>query len=471
MSSSATQERPNTVKISDAGPSRKKIHIEIPAATVDEKLEDSMGTLVAAAALPGFRPGKAPRALVEKRFGQSVRGEAKNQLVAAAFSKAVEDHKLAVVGDPTSESLAKIDLQPGKALSFELEVEVMPEFEMPAFDGLEILKPAIEVTDEMVQKELTNLCINEGELESRESAEAGDYCTGHAIMKGKDGTEFYNIPGAVIQVPPKDKNGKGMILGVVVDDFTKQIGSPKPGADLTVKVKGPENHEVEGIRNNDLTITFKVDRVDRIVQAAPEKMAELFGVADEKALRDAIRERLSERATVEQQSLMRQQVAKHLVEEIKMDLPQRLTAQQAVRTLERRRMELMYRGVKPAEIEEHMAELRNASAAVAVRDLKLFFVLSKAAEDLKVRVDDAEVNHRIFMMARERGVRPEKLRQELIQTNQVGAVFQQIRDHKTMDAILTKAKTKDVSLDEFNKKFSDKEGDAEAKGAKSKKKS
>jgi trigger factor len=63
--------------------------------------------LVGQAALPGFRPGKAPRQLVEKRFGEGVRSEAKNQLVAAAYQKAIEEHKLKVVGDPTSPELER----------------------------------------------------------------------------------------------------------------------------------------------------------------------------------------------------------------------------------------------------------------------------------------------------------------------------------------------------------------------------
>ncbi len=448
-----TAEKPNVVRISDAGPSRKKIFIEIPAETVSAKVGDSMAALATQAALPGFRPGHVPKGLVEKKFGTAVRGETKEQLVAQAYSKAVEDHKLKVVGQPTSDKLKDLEIVPGKPFSFELEVEVMPEFKLPALEGIAVLRPMLSVTDEMIEKEVTNLKINEGELESREKADDGDYCTGHAIMTGKDGTEFYNINGAVIQIPTPDKKGKGMILGVWVEDFSKQVGRPKAGDAVTVRVKGPENHEVEAIRNADLTVTFKVDRVDRIIPAKIESVVQKLGFDGEASMRDAIRSRMNQRVQTQQQVAMRQQLARYLVENTGMDLPQRLSSQQAARVLEQRRMELMYRGVKATDIEQHMAELRAASATMATRDLKLSFILAKAGEELNVKVDEGDINNRIVQMAFERGVRPEKLRQEVIKSNQVGAIYTQVRDHRAMDTILAKAKVSDVPAEEFNKKM------------------
>lgn len=438
----------NTVTISDAGPSKKRLTITIPAETVAARLRDSFDTLLAEATLPGFRRGRAPRPLLEKRFGSSIRSEAKNQLIASAYAEAVQQHELKILGDPTSESLSGIELEDGKALTFDLDVEVLPEFELPSLEGIAVRKPIVGVTDEMVGKEIEKLCLNEGALESRDVPEPGDYLTGHGIMTGPDGTEFYNIRGAVVQIP--QAGSKGMILGIMVEDFAKQLGLPRPGETATIRAKGPENHEVERIRGADLTITFRVDRADRIIPASIGDLVAKLGFADEASIRSAMRERLEHRAAVEVQSAMRQQIANHLVSSVKIDLPERLTAQQAARNLDRKRMELMYRGFEPHTIEEHVAELRNASASQASTDLKLFFILNKAAESLKVRVEEGEINGQIARMAAERGVRPDKLRQELVQKNQVGVLFQQIRDHKTMDQLLSKATVTEVPLEEFN---------------------
>ena len=102
----------NSVTISDVGPSRKKITIEIPADTVSGKLRDSIDTLAVEAELPGFRKGRVPRRLVEKRFGSAVRKEAKSQMVAEAYTQAIEEHKLKVIGEPSSEMLDDRDEAP-----------------------------------------------------------------------------------------------------------------------------------------------------------------------------------------------------------------------------------------------------------------------------------------------------------------------------------------------------------------------
>jgi trigger factor len=396
-------------------------------------------------------------------FGAGVRNETKRQLVAAAYQKAVEEHKLQIVGEPISEMLDKVELKDGKALEFDVEVEVMPVFEIPSLEGIEVRKPLFDVTDAMVGDEIKKLQINEGKLESLEKPEAGDYLTGHGVMKGKDGETFYDINGAVVQVPPADKEGKGMVLGIMVDDFAKQLGLPKPGETVTIRAKGPEQHEVEGVRNNDLTITFAVERADRIIPATMEEVLSVYGLQSEDQVRDGIRGRLNQRVLIQQQTVMRQQISQHLLDKTEMELPERMTSAQAVRALERQRLELMYRGFEPATVEERIAEMRASSHEVAGRELKLFFILNKAAETLNVQVTEGEMNGRIAQLAMERNVRPEALRQELIQRGQVGAIFQQIREHKTFDAILSRAKISDMPAEEFNKVMTE---EAKARGEK-----
>ena len=233
---STNAESANKVEITDAGPSLKKLSIEIPAETVAKRLSESLDTLCVEAELPGFRKGRAPRKLLERRFGSSVRAETKNQIISAAYTEAIEKHELKVIGEPSSEMLPDIEIVDGEPLKFEIEVEVLPEFELPSTDGIKVNKPVFEVTDKAVAEEIEKICINEGDLEERTDPKEGDYITGRGIMTGADGTEFYDIPGAVVQMPgAKGKAAQGMILGIKVDDFGKQFGSPTPGETATIK--------------------------------------------------------------------------------------------------------------------------------------------------------------------------------------------------------------------------------------------
>lgn len=440
------------ISLADAGPCRKKLAFEIPAPTVAEALQTAYAAYMENAALPGFRKGKAPKGLIERMFGKSAREEARNRLVSAAYQKAMEQHKLRVVGDPEGgEDLAEAELSPEKPLSFTLEVEVAPEFTMPALEGIPVKKPLYAVSDDMLNEELHRIATHEGDLVEREKAEPGDYCTGKGIILDESGKNVLEIDGAVIQIPEEKSKGKGAIMGVLVDDFAKQIGAPKSGETIKVKAKGPAHHEVISIQGKPITIEFQVDRVDRIQPVALADLAQRLGVETEDRLREAVKQRLEMRTNVRQQAAMRRQIADHLLSSVKMELPTKMSERQAARNLERRRLELMYRGFPPMQVEQQIAEMRAASSDAAARELKMFFLLDRVATDLKVQVSENEINQRIVQMAIDRGERPERLRNELIRNNQVGMLVQQVREHKAMDALLSKASISDVSPEEFDK--------------------
>ncbi len=444
----------NTVVVDDIGPSRKKITITVPASAVDEQLEQALTGLASEAALPGFRPGRAPRRLVEKRFGETVRKETKGQLISGAYSRAIEEHKLTPLGDPEgNEALEALVVEAGKAVTFSLEVEVAPEFELPAVEGIEVLKPLIRPSDEEVDEQLKRLAVNEGELVPHDRAGPGDYCIGHGVMKAADGGEvILDLRGAVIQVPGEGSDGRGAILGVMVDDFAAQVGNPKAGETVTVRATAPEQHERENIRGKALEISFQVDQVQQIVPATTEALVARYGMENEQQLREAVMLRLNQRALVEQAMAMRQQIAKRLLDAVDLALPERLSARQAERNLARARMELMYRGWDEQQIERRVAELRGATGAQAQRELKLFFILAKVADQFQVGVKEEEVLGRIAQIAAERNERMDTLRKELVRRNQIGVIAQQVREHKTLDLLLSKAKVTEVSLEEFNEK-------------------
>lgn len=449
-----------TAVVEEAGPSRKKLTITIPGDEVTQTLEASIASVMSEAALPGFRPGRVPRRLIEKRFGSAVKQEAKNQLLSTAYSRALEEHKLRPLGDPEgAEALEQVELEPGRAITFTLEIEVPPEFELPNLEGIEVLRPLIEVQDKDIDTFLGRIQINDGRLEPRDAAEPGDYCIGHGVMKNDAGEVIHDIQGAVIQVPPPEKKGEGAVLGVKVDDFGAQIGLPKNGDTLTIRATGPENHENAKVRGRKLEVTFEVGQINRIVPATVEELMTRYGLADEGQLRESIRLRLDARARVEQQVAMRGQIARTLGDMVTMTLPERMTERQAARHLERARLEMLYRGMDPRQVEEKLTEMRSATAANAARELKLFFILARAAELMKIQVTEEEVQGRLAQLASERGVRPDQLLAEIQQRNQGAMLVQQIREHKTLDALLAKAKITDMPVDEFNAMMAKKAGE------------
>lgn len=454
MADSSATMSSHDVKIEDIGPSRKRITISIPADAVTQRMDEMLDVMASQAHLPGFRAGHAPRHIVQKRFGSHVAKETRSQLISSSYSDAIQANKIMVLGEPEPVGdLDEMTLERGKPVKFAVEVDVPPTFEMPATEGLELMKPVIDVTEEMAEKQVRQLCMNEGRLESQEKGEPGDYCIGHGVMKKGDET-LLDIEGAVIQIPEKGSDGQGAILGVMVDDFASQIGAPKAGDVVKIKTKGPKQHEDERVRGADLVIEYEVDRVERIIPLSVEDLVRGLGFSEEKQLREMVTLRLNQRALLEQQSALRQQAALYLIDHTEMELPERVTAKQAEANINRKRMEMVYRGVGQGEIERQMAEIRRTSDESAKRDLKLFFILARAAQEMQVQITPEEVNGRITQMAAQRGMRPDKLAEQLHKSGQLNLIAQQIREHKTLDAIVEKAKIQDVPLEEYNKKVS-----------------
>lgn len=464
MTETAT-DRICTSTVEDAGVCRKKVSITIPAGRVRGKISDAFDTVTTQATLPGFRPGKAPRRLVEKRFGKMARDDARQQLASEAIREAIDEHGLKVLGDPEGgEALAQADLSGDADLEFSFEVEVAPDVEIPDLSGIEIKKPIIEITEERADAEIEKLCLNEGDLEDVAGDPGpGDYLVGHGVMTlDKDGTAIHDIDGAVVRIPPESSDGAGMALGVRIEGLAGMLAGTGIGDEVVLKATAPDQHEVEMIRSEPITVTFSTTAAHRIRPLTVAELAERLGLTDQQALREAVMLRLNQRALVEQQSAMRQQLGHTLLSMIPIDLPEKITARQTERNIARRRMELMYRGVDEEEIDKQMDLLRRSSESAAVNELRLFFILGRAAMDRGTEVTEQEVLGRIAQIAAERGQRPDEVRQELVRTGAVNALAGQIREHKVLDQMLTEVKVVEIPLEQFNQAMRDSVGSAAA---------
>jgi len=475
MSATAPLESPtadaaaNQVVIEDAGPACKKITITIPPQAIDLKLQESMATLGHETVVPGFRKGKVPQGLLERRFGSSVRTETKNQLIAGAYAEAIEKNSLKPVGEPEpadgAESMSKLEITPGKPLTFSLLVEVVPEFTVPAFDGIEVKKPMLEINEKLIADELNRQRTLHGTPEKVESGfQEGDRIGGYAsVLRNDEAEPFFRQDNVLVLMPSGNDGGKGAVLGLMIDGLHGLLVDKKVGDSITVETVGPEGHEREDVRGAKLVITFEIRVAEHVTPAEGDQVAAAYGLENESMLREQIKLALEHRRDEEQATAMREQAIEQLAEMIKVDLPQRMTAQQATRNLEQFRLELLSRGLNAEQAEEKLAEARGESEEVAANRLKRFFILHKLGEHFNVEVSEQEVNGRIASIAAQRGLRPEKLRTELAQSGRLGEVARMIRDQKAADRVVQQAKKSEVSAEEWNRIFEAKRKDAASK--------
>lgn len=442
------------IGITDTAPCTKEIRLTMPAEAVTARLDLAMGEFLRNAALPGFRPGKAPRGLVEKRFGQAVLDETRGQLIQEGYRRALEENKLRPLGDPRPVDGDTLpELARGKDFTLAFEIEVAPAFDLPDFASFEVKRPMIEVTAEHVDAEILRQSYRWGTPARIEGPfENLDRMLGKAVVtvEGRDGV-FFETDKALCVVPAKEDEGKGALLGLLIDGLDAALLGKKVGDTVVITTKGADSHEREELRGKTISIEFHVTEAERIAPRTHKELAEMFGVETEELFREQVQDALEQRRDGEQRAAMREQVSEALVAGIDFALPAKLTEDQLTRTIEQQRMELLSRGLDHDTVERRLAEMRGKSEQSTRNRVKLFFIMSRLAEEFGVNITEQEVNGRIAMMAAQQGVRPEQMRQQIVQSGRADQVIATIRDAKVSDRIIAQAKVEDMPADEWNK--------------------
>jgi len=430
------QRPPYEVTVEDVGTLRKKLTVTVGRDRIQAKFDEMFGELARSAAVPGFRVGHAPRRLIEKRFGKEVGEDVRNALVGEAMGAVLEQESLDVLGEPEIE-LEKILLPEEGDLQFSFEVEVAPQFDLPDYEGIEIHRPPVEITDEDVDRALEGLLRSYGRFKPVDSPAAeGDMVVADVSIRGDDiDVEHKNVE---LRVAPAE------IEGIPLEDLGKVLTGLKVGQSAQVKAEVPAGHPREQWRGKEVTFDLTVRDVKRL--EAPEltdEFAAQAGFGSVQEVRETARRQLEARAEQNRRRSMRRQVEKYLLEHTSLELPEGITARHTNGLLSRRYVQLLMAGVPQEQIRQNLQTLRERVSSEAVEQLKLSFILEKLAEAEGVEVDDAEVNAHIAEMARRQNRRPERLRQEMRDEGSLDSLRASIREEKAVAKILEKARIVD----------------------------
>ncbi len=425
---------PNKVDVEDAGVLKKKVTVTILRERIDGKFDEMFGELSTTAQVPGFRIGRAPRRLIEKRFGREVSQDVRNALIGESIGDAIDKSKLKTLGQPDID-LDEIELPDSGDMAFSFEVEVAPEFDLPELKGVKIDKPAAEITDDRIDEYVEQLRLSRARLEDTDAAAAeGDTVVGGAKISG-DGIETVERHGLTLRVAP------GQIEGLPLVDLGKALAGKKAGESAAIKITVPEAHPNEDWRGKEVTVDVTVSQVrKRILPDLNDEFASGMGFESLKEMRKYVSSQMESRLVVETQRNMHEQICRYLLDNTQFDLPEGVVNRHTASVLQRRYVDLLYRGMSREQIDERLTELQAAATEQAEQDLKLSFILGKIAEGENIEVTEDEVNSRIARMATANNRRPERLRQELAQDGSLEQVADSLREEKALDKLLEQAK-------------------------------
>ena len=403
---------------------RRELELEIAAEDVSKATEKVAKELARVARVPGFRPGKAPISLIKRRFADDIKGEVLQTLVPERVEKAVQEEKMSPVSQPKVDNL---EFNEGQPLKFRAVFEVLPEFELGTYKGLEIEMPPMEVTDELVNKELE---------ETRERAAAFTPVEGRAVENGdfaqlklvgtpEGGGEPVQADsvlchiGAEETMEPFNVNLRGANIGDH-KDFDVEYPADYPDA----KLGGKKFH-------------YAVDVTGIKTKTLPELNDEFAkDVSDAKTLEELktkIRESLVHQRDHRQKDLQREKVIGELVKLHEFPVPESLVESQMDVRLERMVRSLAQQGVDPRAVNLDWAALRGRQQDRAKDDVKAELIIDRIASTENIEVTDEEVEHELAHAASHSGESVEAIRARLTKQGALDRMKAKLRSDKTLD--------------------------------------
>ncbi|WP_028079241.1 trigger factor [Solimonas soli] len=312
------------VHVDSPGGLRRQMRVRVPAEQVAKAVDARLTRLAQRAKLPGFRPGKAPRKVVEQQFGESARMEAISDLVQQTYPQALTQAGVTPAGQPQIDITAE---KAGEAFEYVANFEVYPEIQLGALDRLQIEKPVVEVTEADIDRLIGNLRKARREFNAVERAAQNGDAIKIDFLGKVDGEAFAGGEGKDVQF----ELGEGRFL----PDLENGIVGHKAGETFTVDVRFPADYRAENLR--DKTAQFEVTLKEVREPKLPEIDAEFLKAhqvdegAGEAGLRAKCRTALEKERDKAIQNRLKSQALEQLLKANPIELPQALVAQEIPR--------------------------------------------------------------------------------------------------------------------------------------------
>ncbi|HZZ71954.1 MAG TPA: trigger factor [Pirellulales bacterium] len=446
-----------TVKIDRKGACERHITVTVSEEDVSNYFSKALGELMPSAQVPGFRAGRAPKKLVEHRFHKEVAQQVKASLLMDSLEQISSEQKLAAISEPDLDMEA-VEVPEEGPMTFEFNLEVRPEFDLPQWKGLTIDKPVREFSEKDIDAQLERVLTNHGKLVPFDGpATTGDYLTVNLTFR--DGDEVVSQANdIVIRIRPvlSLRDGK-------IEKFDTLMNGVKAGETRSAEAKVSEEAPNEALRGKTVTASFEVLEVKKVnlPELTPDLLEQLGGFNSEADLRQALRGELERQLNYHQSQSTRQQVTALLTAAADWDLPPDLLRRQSSRELERSVLELRRSGFADDRIREHENELRQNSLRNTARALKEHFILERIAEEEKIEDVPEDYDAEVALIAAQSGESPRRVRAQLEKRSLMDVLRNQIIERKVIDLVLQHAQFNEIP---FKMEKSDVEALDEAAG-------
>lgn len=429
------------VQLSPLSETRKSLVVTLDKAEVDAEHQAVLGEYVRLARLPGFRPGKAPTALVVKRFGKEIAEEFKQKAVSKAYRSALEKEKLQVLNVVNVEEGT---IEPGSPATITVTVDVRPEFTLPDYVGLATTGPSVEPTDAEVDNVIQALRSEGADFKpAARPAKKGDYVklAYEGTLDGKPIAEIAGEKQLYAKVPQTWEEVEGANEGII-PGLGSQLAGVEPGTKKSVSITFPAGFEpVPALAGKAAQYALEILEVrERILPELDASFFKSHQVDDLEALKNQVRTNVRLEKEHRNRLSQRTQVTQALAEKAAFEPPASLVESETDAFLRQFITENMRRGVAPEQFEKDKKELYEGARKAATQRVKIDLMLAKIAEAEKIEINDRDFDLYIRREAARSKQKPEKIAKELSKDrNALRSVQQAIIFDKAVDFLVSKA--------------------------------
>lgn len=426
--------------VQDINPTRKTIAVSVTSEEITKQEAKLIKDFQRQAKIPGFRPGKAPENMVRSRFAKDIQQELKQRIISQAHQEGVAGADFEV---STIVELEEGEITSGQDAVITFTVDVIPEFNLPAYEGLKVSAEPTDASDEEVTKMLDQILSQRAEFNVAEkAAEKGDYVQCGYVGKIGDELVADLVPDATMYGSQKttwEEAGSEDAPGVraIIDGL---VGM-KAGDTKEVTMEFPEDFKPEALAGKTAVYSLEAKEVrEKVMPEMDEAFFKSLQVKDEAELRERIAENISNQKKQQNANAERQQITEELLKAVDFPIPESGVERETESVLRDFMRRNMQQGVSAEEFEKHKESLHEGASKAAHDRLKSRLILTKIAEKEKIKVENEDFSRMIMMEAQQSGQNPEKVVKELRKDqSRINDMRREIILGKTMDWLLEKA--------------------------------
>jgi trigger factor len=423
------------IDVEQIAPCVRRLTIEVPTDRVDRELEIVYRDLQRRVKLPGFRPGRVPRRILENHYRSTVEHEVLQKLVPEALSATLRKENLHVVGEPQIEHMV---LTKGQPLRFVATVQVIPDFELADYHGWKFERRIPAVTEADVDRVLAQV---------RERHAALEAVSGRPVQEGDFVLVDYR--GFVDERPLPGMEENNVVLevgaGVFPPEIEQGLVGMAQGAEKIIPVRLPENYREAALAGRVVHFWIKVTEIkQKVLPELDDDFARAYEDADSlAALRERLRGELEEAARKKADEALRSEILAKLVAENPIDVPEVLVQEQMRRLYLRHKRQETGRELTEADYQVEPDSLRETFAEPALEAVRGQVILHRLGEEFGVVVAPEEVDAEVASLASRTAQNPEALKKAMERNGALGALETSLRERKIFEAIMASVQIAD----------------------------